>query len=254
MLKQAIKRYLPTYLKIRLKDSSLNSFRVLIRNIQFRYSAPKVYGQSAEDFLLRQWLPENRGSYIDVGAGEPIRGSNTYWLYKRGWSGVLVEPISENCRILKLLRSRDKILQVLVGDVAGFTDFYEFEPYQYSTTVPSVAQGLQKRSIRLKKIHTMRVCLLSELAPEMNPLSPTLISIDVEGADLSVLKSNNWHKTRPRVICVEELDVSNNESQLSAYLTIQGYQRVTYTTFSSIWVENSYIDYLKLIAGQVILN
>jgi hypothetical protein len=46
-----------------------------------------------EDRVLVKFLPEVLGSYIDVGAGAPVRGSNTYLFYERGWRGITIDPI-----------------------------------------------------------------------------------------------------------------------------------------------------------------
>jgi FkbM family methyltransferase len=248
MLKASIKKILPSAFKNWLKDSNLNFYRFAIRNVQFRYSAPHVYGQAAEDFLLKWWLPEKSGTFIDIGAGEPMRGSNTYAFYKLGWKGILVEPISENCKLLAYLRPRDQVLQLLVGNQNSHVDFYEFDPYQCSTTVLSVAEDLLHKSVRLKSVSRVLILPMSDFAPEMDPLEPTLLSIDVEGADLEVLESNDWSRTRPRVICVEELPDSMVDGAIEKLLAKQNYKRVTYTGLSSIYVEQNYLDYLKKLA------
>ncbi len=241
-LKAFIKRRLPTSLKNWLKDSPLNLLRVTYRNFEFRFIAPRVFGQSAEDFLLQRWLPERDGTYIDVGAGEPVRGSNTYVFYKQGWRGILVEPIRLNCQVLKLLRPQDEILQILVGNIDSVVDFYEFEPYQYSTTLKSVAANCLDKSIRLKSVSQIGIVPLSSFAPNMTPDQPTLISIDVEGADLAVLESNDWSRTRPRAICVEEWNHLLSGGVLEAFLTERNYKRVSYTGLSSIYIELTYLQ------------
>jgi hypothetical protein len=42
--------------------------------------------------LARQLLPEGRGRFaVDIGAGDGVRGSNTYALFRAGWRGLGVE-------------------------------------------------------------------------------------------------------------------------------------------------------------------
>jgi len=77
----------------------------------------------------------------------------------------------------------------------------------------------------------------------MNPLFPTLLSIDVEGADLEVLKSNNWRKTLPRVICIEELEyLVENKSLIRSFLEDLNYSLVGRTLLSSIFVHSLYLN------------
>ena len=43
------------------------------------------YAQNREDVLLSRVLPGPVGSYIDVGAADPVELSVTKWFYDRGW-------------------------------------------------------------------------------------------------------------------------------------------------------------------------
>jgi hypothetical protein len=54
---------------------------------------PLSYAQNMEDYHLSlAFAGKERGTYIDVGGGHPVAGSATFWFYKRGWNGVVVEP------------------------------------------------------------------------------------------------------------------------------------------------------------------
>ena len=44
--------------------------------------------------ILRTILsPFERGFYIDVGAHDPVRFSNTFYFYRNGWSGINIDPL-----------------------------------------------------------------------------------------------------------------------------------------------------------------
>jgi len=73
------------------------------------------YSQTGEDTLCKKYLPESFGNYIDVGCGQPIHGSNTYFLYRSGWEGVAIDPILNNKRLFKYLRPRDTFKRILIG-------------------------------------------------------------------------------------------------------------------------------------------
>ena len=49
--------------------------------------------QFDEDEILAGLLPEEFGVYVDIGAFDPVECSNTWQFYKRGWRGLLVEPL-----------------------------------------------------------------------------------------------------------------------------------------------------------------
>lgn len=237
-------RNLPHKYQDYLKDSELYYFYFLFLNLKLGFSKTAFFSQTGEDELILKWLPEQHGLYMDIGAGQPVCGSNTYYFYKKGWEGICVDPIRDNFRMLKLIRRRDTIMQVLVSSRKGKKNFYQFVPYEYSTMVPSIAEKLKDtKGVRFKHALPLEVIPLSKFAPAMNPLLPTLLSIDVEGADLEVLKSNNWSKSLPRVICIEELEYSlKNKSLIRSFLEDLNYHLVDRTLLSSIFVHSVYLN------------
>ena len=51
------------------------------------------YSQEGEDLVLRRYLEgRTSGFYVDVGAHDPKRFSNTHLFYERGWRGINIEP------------------------------------------------------------------------------------------------------------------------------------------------------------------
>ena len=59
------------------------------------YTSSRSYSQFGEDKVIRSFLPERFGNYLDIGAGHPVRKLNTFLLYKLGWHGTLIEPIAD---------------------------------------------------------------------------------------------------------------------------------------------------------------
>ena len=232
-----------------MKDSRLYFAYSLFQNLNLAFLNRREYfGQTEEDRFLVKWLPEVRGVYLDIGAGQPVCGSNTYHFYRKGWRGFCVDPIANNCKMLRLIRRGDSTIQGLVSTNRGKMKFWEFIPYEYSTTVPEVAEKLMlTEGVRLKQVQPLDVFPLSRFAPRMTPQSPTLLSVDVEGADLEVLKSNDWSTILPRVICVEELasSLSGDKSEIRLLLEDHGYILSESTVLSSIFVHSSYLKSIR---------
>ena len=245
-IKSNLRAKIPRTLKNQFKDSRLNYLRLYLGELKMKYSAPKYFGQTAEDAILQIYLPEKRGFYLDIGAGRPITGSNTFSLYLRGWTGICIDPISVNSKLQKAFRSRDKFVNILVGPQESEIDFWEFEPYEYSTADQAVAEKVKQYSgIRLLNYSKKVVRPLSSIAPALSPFDPSLLSVDVEGFDLEVLKSNDFTKFRPRVICVEEWEATMDEhlnSEVETFLVLNNYKRKAWTGLSSVFVEKSYLD------------
>lgn len=228
--------------KEKLKLSRLHYLAEILYNIYWlRILRPKWYSQTGEDQLMSKYLPEGKGSYVDIGAGLPIRGSNTYFLYKRGWRGIVVDPISINIKLSRLFRPFDSRLQICVGIKNGVIDFFEFIPYGYSTIDASVAAKLAESKIaRLRSCNRMSVSPASDFMPRMQPSDPTLLSIDIEGAEYDALCSINWERTKPRVICVEEWSGSSTFSNIGKLLAGHGYELKERSDLSSIYVHETW--------------
>ena len=53
-------------------------------------------------------------TYIDIGGFDPIKFSNTYKLYQKNWSGLIIEPNKDKTKNWKKMRPRDHIINSAV--------------------------------------------------------------------------------------------------------------------------------------------
>jgi hypothetical protein len=234
---------LPYKVQHKIKDSIIGDFFDFFRILKFTSSTRDSYSQTGEDLLIQEFLPEQKGKYIDIGSGNPVIFSNTFLLYKHGWRGTLIDPIQRNIRLSKILRVKDRSICALVGP-GQVQDFWVFYPYEYSTTVQTVANkvilGGRARLVRTRKIKTIQV---KELIGEISPTDPFFLSVDCEGFDLEVLKSINWSISRPRVVCVEEISNENqNHFPIFEFLSSLDYIKVTHSELSSIYVQKIWLN------------
>ena len=236
-------KLIPKKIKRKFKDSRFNFHRVVLHQLVLRILHKSSYSHSKEDEILQTLLTSPTGFYIDVGSGRPISGSNTFVFYRKGWRGICIDPISLNIRLFNLFRPKDKILQALVGLASKPVDFWEFDPYEYSTANKAVAERVMEnadfRLLKTSKLITVSLSSLISLVPRN---VSTLLSIDVEGHEMEVLESNDWELFRPTVICVEEWQStfdSLGESEIQLYLSIRGYKKVAYIGVSSIYLNQN---------------
>jgi len=233
--------FIPRKIKNNLKDSIFRYPYHVAENILFHFKSKKFYSQTAEDALLLRLLPEKEGTYFDIGGGHPIKFSNTYAFYRRGWSGTSVDAIKFNSRIYRFMRPRDSSLHALVGNGNDVKEFFVFEPYGLSTADPEVARKvMQIKDVRLLEINSLKTIRLSDIVPNMTPDSPSFLSVDVEGLDLEVLMTNDWARFRPRVICVENWGGNQNENVIAAYLKTKNYSMQAFTGLSEIYIANDF--------------
>ena len=244
MLKKILFEVLPPNVQFKIRSSILGRILLLIKSYQISINSNKFYSQFGEDTILQKYLQEDKGFYLDIGSGDPVRGSNTFFLYKKGWSGILIDPLSRNMFSSKVIRRKDKIIQGLVGATNKSYLFYEMYPYEYSTTNNEIVKDLisNKKAKLVKKVQ-LNTFSVSELNLNINLDQPSLLSVDCEGLDLEVLKTIDLKTIKFRVICAEDFDFNPvfKSSAINHYLIENGYEIVDRAGPSSIYVKSSWL-------------
>lgn len=165
----------------------------------------KSYSLDREDIFIDKILGyKKKGFYIDVGAYDPVRVSNTKRFYDRGWSGINIEPSKENHKKFVLHRKRDINLNLGVGNKNSQMKFYKFIPDTLSTFSIKEKSKYEKLGHRFLDTEIVNVKKLNYILNKYcQNKKVDFLSVDTEGYDFEVLKSNDWKKFRPKVICIE---------------------------------------------------
>lgn len=209
-------------------------------SLDFRQGCRRTYSAYGEDVFLINFFGTATGRYVDVGSGHPMRGSNTFVLYQRGWNGICIDPINANIELARRFRPRDESILALSGFTQDEIQFWEYESYGYSTTIQSRVDELALAGEHPIRTHTMSVIPLSSLNISATPKDPYVLSIDVEGAEMEVLKGNDWTTFIPSVIVIEEwLPPWEKVSEIKEFLNLKGYELRNYIGVSSIYVHTS---------------
>lgn len=193
-----------------------------------RYSYHQIsFSQEGEDGVLHRLFERKPfGFYIDVGSHHPQRFSNTYRFYLRGWRGINIDPLPGSKARFDALRQRDINLELGISDSTGDLAYYSFEEPALNTFDPNVAVSRDSRLISKECIQVLR---LSDVLDRHLPPNQKIdfLTIDVEGLDLQVLRSNDWSRYRPSYVLAEALgmrDISQVvNTELCAYMASQGY-------------------------------
>jgi len=215
-----------------------NLKKLLLKYLPLNYFQTYTsYSQEGEDMVLRSFYEGQKnykGFFVDVGAHHPYRFSNTNYFYKKGWRGINIEPTPGAIKAFKIFRKNDINLNIGISGVKDKLTFYCFnEP---------ALNGFSKE-ISEERNTSKKYKIIKEVEIETYPLADVLdknlpantqidfLTIDVEGLDLQVLKSNNWDKYKPIYILVEDRIEFDNlaNSEVYTYLKKQGYQLVAKT-------------------------
>ena len=207
---------------------SLKSLIKSFKKPQQRF-ARRCYSQEGEDMILQRVFGQRReGLFVDVGAHHPFRYSNTYLFYKKGWRGINIDATPGSMREFKKYRPADINLEVAVSQTLGEFCFYFFDDPAYNTFDAHAAEKAQLAGAKLLKkadiVSRPLKDILNEHLTENEKID--FLSVDVEGLDLEVLKSNDWICYKPEYVLVECLDISLpkiSEDKTYIYLNSLGY-------------------------------
>jgi FkbM family methyltransferase len=199
------------------------------------------YSQEGEDLILARLLESvkaRKGFYIDIGAHHPTRFSNTYYFYRRGWTGINVDACPGTVKLFQFLRPRDITIECGVGSEEGILTYFSFNEPALNTFSEQEAQKKISSKYKVINKHKVSVLTLKKILDDNLPEGKKIdfMSIDVEGFDHEVVCSNDWIRYRPTIVAVELLNSSIESVKLhptAAILLEQKYkiQAKTHNTY-----------------------
>lgn len=170
--------------------------------------AQSSYAQDGEDLILDRFLERAaHGYYVDVGAHHPVRFSNTYLFYRRGWRGINIDAQPGSMRAFDRKRPRDVNIECGVAGTAGRLTYHRFNEPALNTFDAAEAQRKNTAPYALIDTVEIEVQRLDTLLERHLPPGQIIdfLSVDVEGKDEEVLRSNDWQRFRPRFVLAETL-------------------------------------------------
>jgi FkbM family methyltransferase len=159
-------------------------------------------------------LHQHKGIYIDIGCQHPIKNSNTYLLYKKGWEGINVDLDNDNIDLFKVSRSNDHNFNKALSNEVKDVNLYFYHKKSPINTLDKKTSDFQKANVTsVKKIKTDTLNNII-LNTKYKDCTFDLLSIDVEGHELEVLKGFDITKFSPKVIVVEYLDLNISKLEI----------------------------------------
>lgn len=162
-------------------------------------------GQHGEDGILADLLHGNTGIYVDIGAADPAQCSNTWHFYRRGWRGLLIEPLPEFWWALLMQRPGDLLVPVASSDVNGTARM------SVRRTLSSLRSDWENDAKTEVVVHTETLRDTLGRYPCQYREKCRLCSIDVEGHERAVLRGIDWKTFRPEVFVIEYRDYNPKE-------------------------------------------
>jgi hypothetical protein len=188
------------------------------------------FSQEGEDLVLgRIFERHGPGFFVDVGALHPLRFSNTYKFYKAGWRGINIDAMPGSMKLFNDQRPSDINLEIPVSDKNEVIPYYIFNEPALNTLSKQLADernGVDHYVIeKVVEIETQTLGdILKKHLPKEQPID--FLTIDAEGFDMQILRSNNWELFKPSIVLVESdvALVELNGSELGQFMASKGYE------------------------------
>ena len=216
----------------------------------------KYYSFSGVDIVLKKiFYQQEKGFYIDVGCQNPIKNNNTYLLYKKGWEGINIDLDKDNINLFNSARPKDSNFNKAISSDIKNVELYFYHKKSPINTIDKKTSDFQKAKVTsIKKINTDTLDNIV-LNSKYKNHTFDLLSIDVEGHELDVLKGFDLYKYSPKVIVVEYLDLSVSKleiknlsienvlnSEIYKYLISKNYILVNSVYCDLVFVNKSFRD------------
>jgi FkbM family methyltransferase len=183
------------------------------------FGTQPTYAENLQDLWVAFCVApgKHNGYYVDVGSADGVIGSNTKLLDDLGWKGICIDPFPKNmssrtCQMFKqpvFDKSGEKVMFRDAGDLGGI-----------DKTVGSAPQVLKAPLVELT------TATLDEILAKANaPADIDFMSIDVEGAEVPVLRGLSLDRYRIEAFCIEN-DGEPARSQIRQILEPRGYKHV----------------------------
>jgi FkbM family methyltransferase len=196
----------------------------------------KSYAMNNEDTAVLNYFKDRKnGFYVDVGCYHPIHRNNTHLLHKQNWSGINIDTSQFSIDLFNYMRPKDLNYNCAISDKnENIKLFYQKELSQLSTTEKGQAESVFQGNIKEKE---MQAFTLDEVLnrDRYKKSKVDFLDIDVEGADLKVLKGLSFDKFKPELICIEIHEKEVELSEIYKFLVDKKYELIWSGVFSHIF-------------------
>ncbi|MFM8917462.1 MAG: FkbM family methyltransferase [Bacteroidota bacterium] len=155
--------------------------------------------------LLRQIGKQGSGFYVDIGAFDPLVGSNTYYFYRLGWQGINIDARPSSMEKFREARPRDINLETGIGAQSGNLKYYMLESEPGMNTFSLETLRACRMEDKITSTAEVPVVRFEEIQKKHVPANTHIdfVSIDTEGHEMDVLTGFNFNMHRPSIFAVE---------------------------------------------------
>jgi len=222
----------------------------LIKFLYYMYYRPKIflpkssYSMLGEDVFIEKFFKKRpKGFYVDVGCYHPLDGNNTYLLYKKGWHGMNIDLNETSIDLFNKARKNDVNLRIAVSNkFKKIKFFYRKKINMLNTINKKFASSSFRKGFKTSYVQADTLNSVLGKSKYKNK-KIEFLNLDIEGNEINALKSLNFKKYSPKLICVEIHNYSSSSSKsvnlksnpIYKFLLKKGYYQIWKRDFSFIF-------------------
>ena len=209
-------------------------------------SQPKnSYSQCGEDLIIdfycKYMVRRPILSYLDIGAHHPYWLNNTAIFYEQGVRGVCIDPSKESSRLFQKMRPEDRFVRAAVGGTTSEAGtLYIMDEPALTTMNKSEADAyVREKGHKIVREESVDIISLNDLIDQhFDGVGPTIMNLDIEGAEYDVMSSFDYAERSPYMICAETLGYVSqiHNEELIDVLSRNGYRVVATTPINTVFV------------------
>ena len=251
-----------------LRDNYIHSlssnplkFIYLFYHRYLKKNSKKSFSFGGVDLLIAHFFRNQKnGIYLDIGCYHPIQGSNTYLLYKKGWSGINIDLDEVSIDLFNRFRKSDYNKQIAISEKKGTIKL--FRPHKRAAGQTVDPATLLKRKTEDGETFDINCDSLNNIISESKFKNEEIdfISIDIEGHEVSALKNFDFKKYKPKIIVAEFNDPELKRvefyhqnidnvisSSLYKLLTLNGYKFINWHHADIVFVSDEVYNKRELL-------
>ena len=205
------------------------------------------FSQYAQDAFIYQMVfgggqgeTPKEGFFLDIGGNDPIKINNTYLFEQKGWTGLAFEPVKAQADKWAGVR-KTPCYNIALGMTESEVEFTEMSEHEFSGI--GVAERFAS-DFAETVTYKVKQRMLSNVLRENHIKHVDVVSIDVEGYEMNVLRGIDFEEVDITCFCIE-----NNRDgailpnmDLRKFMLQKGYRLIARLSIDDIFVKESYFN------------
>ena len=196
----------------------------------------KTYSMYGEDLIVKKFFKDKqKGYYVDIGCYHPIEGNNTYLLYKKGWNGINIDINQLSIDLFKKARADDLNINIAISNKFKKVKLYYRKKINMLNTIDKkFAKVNFKKGFNTKTIYSNSLDSILEKSKYRNK-KIDFLNIDIEGNEINALKSFNFKKYKPKLVCIEIHNLKTTGNNVNYYKESPIYKFLNKKSYRLLW-------------------